>query len=200
MQNIIPLDFIDVSQMTAALLMKHAVHFGDDKRRQSYPGSAHHDTETILLRGPEGLLPELAITWTPDQVKQTWQADVPHADWPLLETWPSARKVLDAIGSSHALRAGGAYPQFGKVMIVKLKAGGVVDWHVDEGSYAEAHDRFHVCMVPTPGAWLYSGGQGAILQVGALTFFNNRVLHCAANFAGNPRVHLIVDIRKPVLQ
>jgi hypothetical protein len=185
MNFIIPVDFIDVSRMAAALVLKHAVHFADDKRRQSTPGTPHHDTETILLRGPLGEI-----------TTENWFQDVPHADTDLLKSWPSAQQVLGKIAESHVRRAGHE-PILGKAMVVSLKAGGHVDWHVDQGAYAEAHDRFHVCLVPSSGAMTYCGGLGASLPVGQLTWINNRALHSAINVGSNPRINLIVDVRKP---
>lgn len=187
MQNIIPVDFIDVSQMTAALLMKHAPHFADDTRRQEYAGSPHHDTQTILLRGPVGIVS-----------RETWFQDVLHDDADLLASWPSARRVIQNIAEQHRKRSG-VEPRFGKIMVVQLKAGGYIDWHRDEGSYATAYDRFHVCMIPAPGAWLYSGGEAAMLPVGQLTWFNNQALHSAINGPVCARTHLIVDVRKPAV-
>lgn len=184
---IVPLDFIDTSLMAAALLLKHAPHFKDDKRRQMFAGSPHHDTETILLRGPVG-----------EVSRESWQMDVEHVDAPLLAEWPSARKVIAAVAASHEKRSGRP-PEFGKIMVVRLKAGGHVDWHVDEGTYAEAHDRFHLCLVPSPGAWLYSAGAAQILPPGQLAFFDNRHLHSVINLGPIPRDHLILDIRKPPL-
>lgn len=185
MNLILPVDFIDVSRMAAALVLKHSVHFADDTRRQDAPGSAHHDTEVILLRGPVGEI-----------TRESWFEDVPHADTGLLLKWPSAQQVLAKIAQSHMRRAGHE-PIFGKAMVVSLKAGGHVDWHTDEGPYAEAHDRFHICLVPSSGAMTYCGGLGASLPVGQLTWLNNRALHSAINVGSNARIHLIVDIRKP---
>lgn len=185
MNCIVPVDFIDVSRMAAALVLKHSGHFADDTRRQNAPGSAHHDTETILLRGPLG-----------EVNQKSWYEDVPHSDCEILDKWPSARQVLEKIIESHRRRAG-MDPVLGKAMVVSLKAGGHVDWHVDKGAYAEAHDRFHVCLVPSAGAMMYSGGLGGSLPVGQLTWINNRILHSAINVGSNPRIHLIVDIRKP---
>lgn len=185
MNFILLVDFIDVSHMAAALVMKHSVHFKDDTRRQNAPGSPHHDTETILLRGPLG-----------EVSRDTWFADVPHADTELLAKWPSARAVLAKIAESHLARSG-VVPIFGKAMVISLKPNGWVDWHMDQGSYAEAHDRFHVCLIPSAGALLFCGGQTMSLQVGSLCWVNNRALHSAVNFGANARVHLVVDIRKP---
>ena len=178
-------DFIDVMQMAAALTLRHNVHFADDQRRQNFPGSPHHDTECILLRGPAD-----------DISAATWQAEVAHENTRLLAEWPSARIVLDQISESHFRRTE-RRPIFGKIMVVSLRPGGWVDWHVDEGSYAMAHDRFHLCLCPSPAALLYSGAAVAALPMGQLTFVNNRIPHCATNFGVVPRVHLIVDIRKP---
>lgn len=184
LQTIQPVDFIDVSAMAAALVLRHSVHFADDERRQNFPGSPHHDTRCIVLRGPS------------DAGPQNWQEDVPHFDMPVLDGWPTARQVIEAISESHSKRAGAA-PIFGKIMVVGLKVGGIVDWHVDEGPYAECHDRFHLPLIYSPGARIYSGADGAILPPGQLTWINNRIPHSAVNMGPVERVHMIVDIRKP---
>lgn len=187
--NIALVDFIDVSRMAAGLVLKHAVRFDDDTRRQMAPNSPHKDTRTILLRGPADLDGR-------QDPQPHWQADVPHEDQPLLADWPSARMVMEQVAVSHRRRTG-LDPMFGKILIVSLRAGGIVDWHRDEGAYADVHDRFHLCLVPAYGAVLYSGGDAAIPAQGNLTYFNNHVQHSAVNFGTNERIHLIADIRKP---
>lgn len=181
--NFRPMLFLDTSIMTANLLLRHKVRFQDDRRRQETPGSAHHDTESIILRGPKG-----------DDVA-AWFADIPHQDMAILKEFKSAKSVLTRI--ANALAVDGVPGKIGKAMIVSLKPGGFIDWHTDEGAYAEAYNRFHVCLIPSPGAFLYSGGEQASPAVGWLTFFNNRALHSAINLGQTPRVHLIVDVRKP---
>jgi hypothetical protein len=185
MNFILPVDFIDVSRMAATLVLKKAVHFTDETRRQEIPGSPHHDTQAIYLRVPIGEI-----------TTESWFEDIPHADTQVFNDWQSAQQVMAAIAKSHIQRSG-VEPLFGKAMIVSLKAGGWVDWHTDQGPYAQAHDRFHVCLVPSAGALTFCGGMALNLPVGQLTFLNNRVLHSAVNFGNNPRIHLIVDVRKP---
>lgn len=192
--NIQPLDFVDTSYMAAALLMKHAVRFKDDTRRQDYPGSPHHDTETILLRGPFDMDENSGAA-----LRANWQEDVPHADRQILANWPTARTVIGEIAASHERRST-APPEFGKIMVVSLRPGGKVDWHSDQGPYAEAYDRFHVCLVPSPGAFLFSGGMAMTLQPGVICWVNNRTLHSAINVGPCARVHLIFDVRKPTVQ
>lgn len=183
--NLRPLGFLDASVMTANLLLRYQRHYADDTRRQMAPGSAHHDTEMILLRGPRE--PEPA----------NWQQDVPHVDQPLLGDWKSAKALL--VRLKNLLVQDGRPAVLGKAMIVRLKPGGVVDWHRDEGAYAEAHLRVHLCLVPSPGALLYCGGEAANLPVGQLTLVNVQALHSAINLGSVARTHLIVDLRRPEL-
>lgn len=186
--NIQPIGFVDPSALAATLFLKRHTHFGDDTRRQSYAGSPHHDTEVIALRGPR------------DPDGSNWFDDVEQVDYPLFEEWKAAQVAVSEI-EAHVMRTMGQQVlTLGKVMIVRLKPGGVVDWHVDRGTYAEKHDRFHLCLAPCWGAWLYSGGEGMVIGAGNLTYFDNHVLHSAANFGEVPRINLIVDVRRPKLQ
>jgi len=145
--------------------------------RQDTPGSPHRDTRSIFLRGPEAPTPV------------TWFQDVPHKDYPLLSEWPEAQAILETVNA--------AVPgQLGKVMLIELKPGGALAWHIDQGPYSEQHLRLHLPVITNPGAMLYSGGEAVHLPVGLLTEFDNTSLHSAANFGEYPRVHLVIDVRK----
>lgn len=182
--NFRALGFVDASVFTSALVSKYRDLWHRNRQRQSYEGSPHHDTQAILLRGPE------------DPSLENWLQDVPQVDYALLKEWKSAQSLLARIRDTLQPLVGERPVIFGKVMAVRLKAGGHVDWHVDEGDYAAIHDRVHLCLLPSPGAFLYSGVEIAQPPVGQLTWFNNRALHSAVNIGPVPRVHLIVDIRK----
>lgn len=179
------LAFVDASVFTAMLLTKYREAYGLNTMRQSQPGSPHKHTKAILLRGPKDASPE------------NWQEDVPQINYPIMTEWKTSKSLLTRVAAAAATFNKGETPDLGKAMIVKLEPGGVVDWHIDEGAYAEAHLRLHLCLVPSPGAYLYSGGEQCTPPVGQLTFVNNRVLHGAVNFGPVSRVHLIVDVRKP---
>lgn len=183
--NIKPVAFVDTSLFAAELLLKYQKHFADDRRRSQYLGSAHHDTECVVLRGPE------------KPTDENWFENVDHVDYPLMKKWSAANSLMDAIKQAIAESLGLTPVIFGKAMIVSLKPGGFVDWHVDEGAYAAAHLRFHVGINTCSDAWLYSGGAATQIGVGNVVFFNNLVLHSAANFGLLPRVNLIIDIRRP---
>lgn len=187
--NFQTLGFLDVSMLAATLLTRHRKLFDVDRRRQESDKSPHHATRSIFLRLPPGA-----------NTVYDWTADVPHADADILEEWKQAQNVLRKIKHLAAPFVGGQPAELGKAMIVELKPGGTVDWHRDEGAYAEAHHRLHVGLVWSPGAALFCGSEGINPSVGQVVWMNNRQLHSAVNVGANPRVHLIVDVRKPVQQ
>ena len=172
---------IDVFDLVASL-RDRMTDFDKVTLRQEWPGSPHHDTRAIILRGPVGLGRTLPLP-------AGWFDDVPHEDLLPRWDWPEVRDVLREIEKL-------APVGLGKAMIVALRPGGSIDWHVDEGPYAQAHLRYHLPLVTNPFAHLYSGGEQAHVPVGALTFFDTSVLHSATNLGPTDRIHLIVDARK----
>lgn len=183
--NFRALAFLDTSVCTATLVNKYRDAWGQNTQRQTTAGSPHHDTQAIFLRGPQ------------NPTVENWFEDIPQVDYPILKEWKSARALLARIKDAVQPLFPNSSIVLGKAMIVRLKVGGYVDWHVDEGDYAKVHDRAHLCLLPSPGAFLYSGGETAQPAVGMLTYMNNRVPHSALNMGPVPRVHLIVDVRKP---
>ena len=178
-----PVAVIDVWGLQASLFGKRQ-QFSKATARHM-PGSPHHDSESIVLRGPKA-------DWE-DPIQ--WLADLPHVDAAILKDWKAASNVLSRIRK--ALIKDDHVPVLGKAMLVSLKPSGWVDWHIDEGEYAEKHDRFHLPIVTNPGAMLYSGSNQMSPACGILTWINNRQPHCAVNLGKTPRVHLILDVRKP---
>jgi len=186
--NLLSFAFVDTAMFAATLTLKYSRHFADDERRQNAPNSPHHDTQCIALRGPE------------NPSSENWQADVEHVDYPLLQEWVAARHLIARTETEIIRHLSAPNLQLGKVMVVSLKPGGFIDWHVDEGAYAEKHMRFHLPVTPCAGATLYSGGEMLMPGVGNLTYFNNRALHSAVNLGPVARINLILDVKKPVLQ
>lgn len=187
--DIQPVGFVDVSQIAAFLVARHSAHFSDDTRRQDEPGSPYRDTQAIMLRGPEGISEARG-----QAAVALWAADVPHHDAPLLSSWPSARQAIAAIAARLEPHFGTV--EYGKILVESLRPGGVIDWHAEAGEYAERHLRFHVCLVPSPGAMIYAGVEHASLPVGMLTVVNHLTVHSAVNLGPVARVHLVLDVRQ----
>lgn len=140
--------------------------------RQAYEGSSHKDTETIVLRGPvtlEGIFDNLDVV-----------------DYPWLKNLSALQSYLVPIFDRIEPR------EIGRVMLVRLKAGGQITPHTDEGAYARYYARFHAPLSST-GECLFNCGDDVVhMAPGSLWWFNHQVEHSVSN-AGPDRIHLILD-------
>jgi hypothetical protein len=149
--------------------------------RQDYPGSAHHDTKCIFARGPEA--------FTPDK----FFFDLGSYDYPAMDRLadvlvPVLRPLLNDV-----LKV----TELGRVLIVNLKAGGSVDEHIDEGTYADYFARFHVVISTNPYCYNITGGEPAHWAVGECWWFDHKKPHAATNQGETDRVHIIIDAVAP---
>lgn len=141
--------------------------------RQETKGSPHADTKTIFLRMPAEI--------TVETVFQSLEAvDLPPMDEPAFRT--AVEAVSDLEGAPVA-----------RVMIVKLRPGGIILPHVDEGAYAEATDRYHLCVETNPLCHMQVGGEVVRPKAGEVWSFDKRTRHMVANGGTTWRTHLIVD-------
>ena len=170
---------LNVEPMRAAL-DAHAAMWREITIRQDYPGSAHHDTECIYLRGPRA--------FTPDEYLGTLDAhDYPAMDvlgGPVSELLRPVLRALQVI-------------ELGYVLIVRLAPGGVVDAHIDEGAYAYHSSRFHLALTGEPGSTLSVGGETQHFAPGELWWFNHKAVHSAKNDGETWRTHIIFDAVAP---
>lgn len=144
--------------------------------RQDYPCSAHADTETIVLRGP---------TTTEDIFNNFYLADFPQmAELPQVCDFlqPIIEKLPAAL--------------LGRVMVVKLKAGGRITPHVDEGAYARFYARFHAVLKSSPDCLFTVGDETVYMAPGEVWWFNHQVTHSVQN-GGPDRTHVIFDACAP---
>ena len=117
-------------------------------------------------------------------------------DQTILKEWKSARTLL-ARYKALAVPFLGSPAEFGKVWIEVLPGGAGTPWTIEEDDYAQAHIRTRVCLVPTPGAWSFSGLERVILGVGLVNVIEHRTLCSEINLSEYPRTHLVVDVVRP---
>lgn len=106
----------------------------------------------------------------------------------VMEDWKSGRNLLQRI---KAAVTGDDPVQFGDVAVMQLDPGGYLPWADD----AQEGRRLHLCLVPSPGCWIYSGGAGAVIPVGQLTEVDHRILYSVVNFGEYPCTHLVLDVK-----
>lgn len=143
--------------------------------RQRHPGSAHHDTETIFIRGPK-----LAL----DLFNEIESIDYAPADSAIQI---EALRLIEGLPLRIA--------ELGRVMVVSLKAGGYIDAHTDEGDYAANFSRFHIAIHAEKGNVFHVGQESAHIRTGDCWWFNHRLEHEVANLSPDDRIHLIFDAR-----
>lgn len=144
--------------------------------RQQYAESAHVDTETIVLRGPETLTDVFD--------------NLDCADFLVIQELPATLALIRHVAEYLKVR------EVGRLMVVRLAAGGWIRPHVDEGAYARYFARFHLVLDSNPDCSFRCGEEKAVMAPGELWWFNHQVTHSVLN-AGLARTHLIMDFTAP---
>jgi hypothetical protein len=146
--------------------------------RQDHPDSPHIDTEVIYIRGPK----EFSIT--------SVFMDTGAYDYPARNKIGSA--IDDLLATVNVLIG---IQELGRVIIAKLKAGGVVTEHIDRGDYAKYYQRYHIPLITNDRCFNNCWGQDIHWKEGDLMWFNHRRRHSAYNLGNEDRVHLIIDAK-----
>lgn len=148
------------------------------RERQSFPGSAHHDTEVIFLRGPEHFTKESYFSIPSFDFEDEIQA------LPLL--WDLACTMFKILQGK----------ELGRVLIVRLKPLGEIDEHQDQGDYADYFQRAHLCLTADAHDYLACGDESIAMLPGELWWFNHHLTHFGENFSTDlSRIHMILDYR-----
>ena len=150
--------------------------------RETYPGSAHVQAQSIPIRWvPQAPSPE-AVLNTPESI------DYPAAAQLMPEVGEAVMSVLERLGPIGDL---------GHVILTRLPPGSSITHHQDEGVYADLFDRFHLCLQGDPGNTFECGGETYHPQPGEIFWFNHKRPHSVHNAGAIERVHLIVDVMAP---
>lgn len=161
--------------------------------RNSYPGSAHAEGKTILLRWAK--TPQVDPPPTPEAMVNLVLSTTEAEDYPASSAlMPEAGEAVMAI--LERLR-GYVGEQLGHVMLTRLPPGGRIARHTDEGVYADLYDRFHLCLAGDEGNTFRCGGETYHPKPGEAFWFNHKREHEVENAGALARVHLIVDVMAP---
>ena len=145
--------------------------------RQQFTNSPHKDTETIYVRGALKMSPYYLL-W------DTGSYDYPCMEYLKPALVPLLQPILKQLGVE----------DLGRVLIVNLKATGQVTRHIDQGTYADHYERFHLVLRSNRHCFLTSGNWVLNLQEGECWWFNNKALHSAENNSTEyDRWHIIFD-------
>lgn len=174
---------LDVAPLLEALCRQSEL-WSQIVARQLTPGSPHRDTETIFLRWSEKLSVDTVFT------------DLKAVDYPAFDKLPEARALVTQVLNTIEADA------LARVILVKLKPGGVITPHSDEGPYADCYERFHLAVTGNPACWFSvalsaHAAEQVCMQPGELWWFNHKREHVYVNSGDTDRIHLIVDCIAP---
>lgn len=129
--------------------------------------NAHRDVSALQLR------------WLRPPSWDFYPAEVSGiADWAL----PLVQVVAAAIGAR----------QIGYVSLHRLKAGGMIEPHIDVDDHPSV-GRFHLVITSNPQCICTSGGERAHMAPGEIWRFDHRVMHSVVNAGPDYRVHLVLN-------
>lgn len=166
---------IEVGPLVAAI-DAHPALWDEITLRQHYPGSAHRDTACIFLRGP------YAFTYA-EYMGNTQGYDYPAMEVLSPEICYVMRPILNNLGVT----------ELGYVLVVRLKAGGEITPHVDEGTYAKHYERFHLVLTSEPGNTFTVADETVSMAPGEVWWFDHRKRHSVVNGSEHDRIHVIFD-------
>lgn len=135
----------------------------------------------------DGILPLRSIPEGDDEAQ----------DLPIMKEWKTARALLTRIKAGAAPLLDGQPATLGKAWVETLPGNCGTPWTIEEDDYAQGHIRTRTCLIPTPENYTMSGLDRVTLGVGILNIVEHRILHSEINLGAFPRVHLIVDVRRP---
>ena len=84
-------------------------------------------------------------------------------------------------------------PYFARIILVKLRAGGLISKHQDGSSSMRRCHRIHLPLITYPEVSFDVGRTSICMAVGELWEINNRRQHSVANQSDFDRIHLILD-------
>lgn len=115
--------------------------------------------------------------------------------WPVftMPDYPRFRDVLDPIvfKALRPLLTGRGV--ITRLALVRLRAGAVIEPHIDAHAMATKAHRIHVSLSTSPSVEYKIDGRKYVMQAGHAYDFNNRVRHSVRNKGKRERVNLFVD-------
>lgn len=84
------------------------------------------------------------------------------------------------------------FKKFDRCGFLSLAPGGEVGQHIDEGTYYQTRDRYHLAI---KGKYRYTvGGESHVVEPGTLLWFNNKLMHGTEVIGDEVRVTFVFDV------
>jgi len=160
-----------------------------DTYLRDYPQGPFGEVESIMLRFPEKRVFEQETELAAYKEGRHFYDQHESIDLPAYAVLTEARPlVMNLFAAVQGER-------LGRVMINKIKPGGVIFPHADTPEHASYYSRFHVVLQSDTGVRFRCGDEWACFETGAAFWFNNKLEHEVINESKTDRIHMIVDAR-----
>lgn len=107
--------------------------------------------------------------------------------------WPHWRAVIEPVLRQATAAYGYARGAFPRVMLARMRAGGVIHPHVDANPAARWPHKIHVPVLTNSGVACFFGGRERHLAVGEAVEVDNLGPHWVRNCGDDDRIHLIFE-------
>jgi len=160
-----------------------------DTYLRDYPQGPFGEVESIMLRFPEKRVFEQEAEL--EKYKQGESRFDQHESvfYPAWDLLPEAHSIV------YGLMAYTKATRLGRIMINKIKPGGVIFPHKDTPEHATYWDRFHVSLQSGPGCNFRCDDEVVHMAAGECWWFENANEHSVANNSAVDRIHMVIDLR-----
>ena len=175
----------DPIPLLAAIARKPELWTADTYLRD-YPQGPFGEIDSIILR-----FPFKSVKETEAEVLDHFSKYDQHecVDQPAYALLPEARPLI--MGLMHYV--GGT--RLGRVMINRIKPGGVIFPHKDTPEHAEYWSRHHICLQAEPGVVFRCEDESVFMRPGETWYFDNARDHEVINNSRTDRISMVVDVR-----
>lgn len=176
---------LDVIPLMAAIYRQPYL-WREDTYLRDYPQGPFGDVDSIILRFPKKI-----IAATQAEAEQHLLTNDQHEsiNTPSYDRLPEARPLVMNLMQY----VGGT--RLGRVIINRIRPGGVITPHIDTKDHAEYYRRHHIVLQSAPGVDFRCEDEHACMATGEVWWMNNAVEHEVINNSATDRIHLIIDIR-----
>lgn len=107
--------------------------------------------------------------------------------------WAEWRPVIEPVLAASTAPYGYARGAFPRVMLARMRPGGVIRPHRDANPAAKWPHKIHVPLETNDGVTFFTGNTGHHLPVGEAAEVDNMGVHSVTNAGATDRVHLIFE-------
>jgi hypothetical protein len=160
-----------------------------DTYLRDYPQGPFGEVESIMLRFPEKRVFEQEEELAAYKAGKHFFDQHESIDYPAYAVLTEARPLVMSLFSMVQGE------RLGRVMINKIKPGGVIFPHADTPEHTAYYSRFHIVLQSEPGVKFRAGDEWAYFETGAAFWFNNKLEHEVVNESKADRIHIVMDAR-----